>query len=121
MNKKDSLTFVLLFFMGISLVISPSYGSDSPQNKDEGQTLMISKGCSSCHQLAKLPAAKGLVGPPLNNMAAQNYIAGVLPNSRENLTRFLLNPQKFHPDTAMPTPNLSEQEARRITDYLWKE
>ena len=88
---------------------------------EQGKTLMITKGCSSCHQLTKLPAAKGLVGPPLDKMASQSYIAGVLPNSRENLTKFLLDPKKFHSDTAMPTPDISEQEARHITDYLFKE
>ncbi|NDV90068.1 c-type cytochrome [Alteromonas sp. 345S023] len=121
MNNKNISKAVFIALIGIGLASTPSYGRALTAFEKDGKKLMITKGCSSCHQLTKLPAAKGLVGPPLDNMAAQNYIAGVLPNSRENLIQFLLNPQAFHPDTAMPTPNLSKQEAQRITDYLWKE
>lgn len=110
---------IIVFVLGIAFNLSHKEANAKPQNT--GQKLMISKGCSSCHQLAKLPAAKGLVGPPLDNMAKQSYIAGVLPNTRENLTRFLLNPQQFHPDTAMPKPEITQQEAQRLTDYLWKD
>ncbi|WAJ71672.1 c-type cytochrome [Catenovulum adriaticum] len=105
----------------LGITISLSLDCVAREHVDDGQKLMISKGCSSCHQLAKLPSAKGLVGPPLDNMALQSYIAGVLPNSRENLTKFLLNPQQFHPDTAMPKPEITQQEAQRLTDYLWKD
>ncbi|MEI8648025.1 c-type cytochrome [Paraglaciecola sp. Hal342] len=86
------------FAAALSFWTFPSH-ADTPKaqgdKQEQGKTLMITKGCSSCHQLTKLPAAKGLVGPPLDNMAAQSYIAGVLPNSRENLTQFLLEPQNF--------------------------
>lgn len=119
-----SMPLSVTFAAALSFWTFPSH-AESPKaqedKQEQGKTLMITKGCSSCHQLTKLPAAKGLVGPPLDNMAAQSYIAGVLPNSRENLTQFLLEPQKFHADTAMPTPDITQQEARRLADYLWQE
>ena len=119
-----SMPLSVTFAAALSIWTFPSH-ADTPDaqgyKQEQGKTLMITKGCSSCHQLTKLPAAKGLVGPPLDNMAAQSYIAGVLPNSRENLTQFLLEPQKFHADTAMPTPDITQQEARRLADYLWQE
>ncbi|QHJ13797.1 Cytochrome c oxidase subunit 2 [Paraglaciecola mesophila] len=119
-----SMPLSVTFSAALSIWTFPSH-AETPEalreRQEQGKTLMITKGCSSCHQLTKLPPAKGLVGPPLDNMAAQSYIAGVLPNSRENLTQFLLDPQKFHADSAMPTPDITQQEALRLVDYLWKE
>lgn len=84
-----------------------------------GQDLIISKGCGSCHSLEAIPAAKGKVGPPLDNIDQRIYIGGVLPNSQENLAKFLMKPEHFHPETAMPQPELTWQEAQYLSRYLW--
>lgn len=83
------------------------------------QDLIISKGCSSCHSLEDVPAAKGTVGPPLDDLSERIYIGGVLPNSPKKLTEFLMKPHYFHADTAMPQPRLTRQEAEYLSHFLW--
>ena len=63
-------------------------------------------------------SAQHHVGPPLDGMGKRAVIAGVLPNSRENMVRFLLQPRQIDPDTAMPALGLSEQDARDIAAFL---
>lgn len=96
--------------------------SDNPDDDTlSAEVLMIQKGCTSCHQLQKLQAATGLVGPPLDAMSQKTYIAGVLPNTEENLVKWLMNPQHFHVASAMPNSNITPQEAIKISAYLWRD
>jgi cytochrome c1 len=45
-------------------------------------------------------------------------IAGVLPNTPENLEQWLRDPQRFAPGSAMPADTLSDQEAKDAAAYL---
>lgn len=84
----------------------------------EAELLLIERGCVSCHQYRALNQAQGLVGPPLDHFSQRPYIAGLIPNTVENLTQWLLNPQTFHVNSAMPDTGLSELEAEIISLYL---
>jgi cytochrome c1 len=46
-------------------------------------------------------------------------VAGELPNTPQNLVRWLENPPVIEPGTAMPNLGLSEQQARDIAAYLY--
>jgi cytochrome c1 len=46
-------------------------------------------------------------------------IAGELPNSPENLVRWIKSPQSVEPGTAMPTLGLTDQQARDAAAYLY--
>jgi len=50
--------------------------------------------------------------------ARRTYIAGELPNTFENVMRFIEAPSSIHPRTAMPTPGLGHHEARDAAAYL---
>ena len=63
-------------------------------------------------------SASNHVGPPLDGMGRRALIAGVLPNTTENMVRFLKNPQQVDPLSAMPPLGLSDQDARDIAAYL---
>jgi cytochrome c len=60
-----------------------------------------------------------MVGPPLNCFYQRSYIAGRLPNNRENLIKWIRNPQQIEPGTAMPDLGVSEDEAGDIAAYLY--
>jgi cytochrome c len=47
------------------------------------------------------------------------YIAGVLPNTAENLTSWIADPKEADPRTAMPDLGVTKQEARDIAAYLY--
>jgi cytochrome c len=86
---------------------------------DRGERLISSVGCGRCHTIPGVRSANGLVGPPLNFFSKRTYIAGELPNTPDNLVRWLRDPPSIEPGTAMPNLGLSEQDARDIAAYLY--
>jgi cytochrome c1 len=96
----------------------PPYTVAMGANPKRGKKLIESYGCGSCHTIPGIPGARGLVGPPLMWMGRRTMIAGELPNSPENLVRWIKDPKKVEPGTAMPNLGLSDQEARDVAAYL---
>lgn len=84
-----------------------------------GIEVIESYGCGSCHTIPGIQGARGLVGPPLFFMGRRTMIAGELPNSPENLVRWIKSPQSVEPGTAMPTLGLTDQQARDAAAYLY--
>jgi cytochrome c oxidase assembly factor CtaG len=76
-------------------------------------------GCGSCHRIPGIAGADGLVGPPLDFISRRIYLAGVLRNTPLNMMAWIQDPQKFVPGNAMPNMNLSEEQSRNITAYLY--
>lgn len=76
-------------------------------------------GCISCHSVPGVTGADAHVGPPLDNWAERQYIAGREPNDVDTLILFLLDPKSVDPETAMPVTGLSEEDARNIAAYLY--
>jgi cytochrome c1 len=60
-----------------------------------------------------------MAAPPLDHFYARSYIAGRLPNTEENLLKWIQDPQQIEPGTAMPNLGVSEDEARDIAAYLY--
>lgn len=86
----------------------------------EAGAIWISRsGCGSCHQIPGIMQANGLVGPPLIHFSKRTIIAGYIPNTRDNLTRWIQHPQQVAPGNAMPEGGLTEKQARDITAYLY--
>jgi cytochrome c1 len=52
-------------------------------------------------------------------MGARAYIVGELPNTPENLMRWVRRPQEINPHTAMPDTGVTEEDARHIAAYLY--
>jgi cytochrome c1 len=63
--------------------------------------------------------AVGLVGPPLIHFARRSYIAGELPNTGQNLIRWIRSPRSVEPGTDMPDLGVSESDARNMAAYLY--
>lgn len=74
--------------------------------------------CTTCHAIPGVPGAYHHVGPSLAGIAARPFIAGVLPNTHENMRRWLMSPTTIKPGTAMPDLGIGEQDARDITAFL---
>lgn len=88
-------------------------------NPEEGAALIRTYGCGSCHTIAGVPGASRQVGPPLTGLANRMYIAGVLPNSPENLVSWIQDPKAIDPLTAMPDVGVKPADARSIAAYLY--
>lgn len=88
-------------------------------NARHGRELIVSYGCGACHTIPGIHTARGVVGPPLLFFARRTMIAGELPNSPDNLMRWLQNPPAVEPKTAMPALGITDTEAHDIAAYLY--
>jgi cytochrome c2 len=122
------LTFVTLgsFFMGAcSLPGTKTAASDTKQVRDGdasvGRAIVASGryGCTACHSIPGIRSPKGIVGPPLDGMAARAFIAGQLPNTPDTLVAFLQNPAALIPQTGMPDVRLGLEGARHVAAFLY--
>jgi cytochrome c1 len=87
---------------------------------NQGAILVGRYSCGACHEVAGVIGANGQVGPPLSTFGDRTMIAGVLPNTPENLVRWLRHPQVVVPGNAMPDVGLSDAQARDIAAYLYR-
>jgi cytochrome c2 len=85
---------------------------------ENGRLLLRQFGCGACHEIPGVAAANGRVGPPLTAIASRVYLGGTLPNTRQNMIRFIRRPQDIDPKTAMPDLGVTEAHARDMAAYL---
>ena len=83
-----------------------------------GSQLFISKGCVNCHAVQGVNTYNR-TGPDLSHIGSRTSIAaGMLPNTRENMIRWLRYTDTVKPGVAMPNLGLSQEEAESLTAYL---
>ena len=85
---------------------------------DNGKLLLRQFGCGECHRIPGVPTAEGTFGPPLTALGRRIYLAGHLPNTTDNLVRWIRAPQSIDPATAMPDLAVGEAHAREMAAYL---
>ena len=119
----------------LSLLVSAMAGCDrqsdrtNPQGEEiatggdpqRGKALIQKYGCTACHVIDGVEGAIGQVGPPLNNIKARSYVAGMLSNTPANLQHWIMNPTEVNPKTAMPDLGVTEEDARDIAAYLYSQ
>lgn len=88
-------------------------------NPDHGAALIRKYGCSACHTIPGIEGARATIGPPLDRIGQRTSLAGQLPNTPENLIRWITDPQSIERGTAMPNVGVSDREARHIAAYLY--
>jgi cytochrome c1 len=74
--------------------------------------------CTACHSIPGVTGPQAFTGPPLDRFAGRGLIAGALPNTPENLARWLTHTQEVKPGTAMPQMGVLPQDARDIAAFL---
>jgi len=83
-----------------------------------GAKLFQAKTCGSCHAIAGTPA-HSRVGPDLSHLISrQTILSGMLTNSRENLEKWLTDPQKIKEGARMPNFLLSQEEINELLNYM---
>ena len=88
-------------------------------NVRRGRVAIEHYGCGSCHSIPGIRSAAGVVGPPLSGIADRRMIAGMLPNTPEEMVRWIVMPQSIVPGNAMPNLGVSDGQARDIAAYLY--
>ncbi len=83
-----------------------------------GEVLFQKETCGDCHAIAGTPA-NAHVGPDLTHIASRTTIlSGRLTNTRENLLRWLSNPQKVKPGAHMPDFRFNKNQLDELVTYL---
>ena len=116
--------WLLLTMAGAAACSAPGDGDAAVANSiggdpARGRAMLRKYGCQSCHSIPGVAGANGLVGPPLGGIASRAYIAGVLPNTPENMLRWIEDPKGVDSLTAMPNTGVTDADARHITAYLY--
>lgn len=131
--QEDSLRFpwllvsiLLLILVGFTVMSLMDSQQARPQvttvpggDVEAGRQSIQAWGCGSCHTIPGIPGAYGKVGPRLDQMAEQTYIAGMLPNNPDNLMHWIMNPQEIQPGNAMPNTGVGAETARHMAAYLY--
>ncbi len=100
-------------------VLEPTPEASLPEgDAAAGQALFISKACTGCHVVQWMPEARGAVGPDLTHAANAPLIAGVLPNTEENLKEWLRDPPLMKPGTLMPDQHLTDSEIDALVAFM---
>lgn len=96
-------------------------GPDVPAGSAErGRAAIQEIGCGACHTIGGVDDASAQVGPSLKDFAAEQTIAGRLPNTVDNLVRWLRDPQTVSPGSLMPDLGIDDDTARDIAAYLYE-
>jgi cytochrome c len=86
---------------------------------EKGRTAIRRYGCQVCHSIPGVEGARGQVGPALDGIGGRSYLAGQLPNTPENLIRWIREPQNVAPGTAMPDMGVTPDDSKDIAAYLY--
>jgi cytochrome c oxidase subunit 2 len=83
-----------------------------------GKALFVAKACFACHSIRGVMAI-GKVGPDLTHIMSRDTLgAGAVPNTPDNMRKWIHDPGTFKPGTLMPAQDLTGTELDEITAYL---
>ena len=86
---------------------------------ENGRLLLQQYGCGTCHAIPGVANARGNAGPTLADVRRRVYIGGFLPNTPENMARWIASPRAIDPLTAMPDLQVPATHARDMVAYLY--
>ncbi|MGV7210678.1 c-type cytochrome [Oxalobacteraceae bacterium A2-2] len=89
-----------------------------PASAERGKLALAQYGCQSCHVIPGITGSQVDVGPRLDSLPGQRYIAGRLPNDAASLAHWLRHPQQVKPGSAMPDLGVSARDADDMAAYL---
>jgi cytochrome c oxidase subunit 2 len=90
----------------------------STETEMRGHQVFINSSCILCHTVDGTPA-RATVGPNLTHIGSRQHIAaGTLPNTADNLSRWIQNPQQIKPGVIMPQHNFSDADLHSLVEYL---
>lgn len=91
---------------------------EGPPDPARGKRAINQYLCVTCHHIPGIVGSNAPVGPPLTGIGTRAFIAGVLPNTPANMVRWLRDPQRYDPNSAMPDLGVNERDARDMAAYL---
>jgi cytochrome c oxidase subunit 2 len=85
---------------------------------EAGRRFYFAQTCANCHAI-KGTGAVANAAPDLTHVASRTQLAaGVIPNTPQNLARWLRNPQAIKPGCQMPNFTLDDERLTQLVAYL---
>jgi cytochrome c oxidase subunit 2 len=92
--------------------------AQAPSTSAQGAAQFERQTCAGCHTI-RGTSADGTVGPDLTDFGTRQWIgAKTVPNTPENLLRWIRDPGSLKPGVLMPPSPLPESELRALVAYL---
>lgn len=92
--------------------------ADGTPDPKRGKKALEQYACVTCHEIPGVVGSNSPVGPSLKHVASRAFIAGVLPNTRENMAHWIAAPQEVKPGNAMPDLAVRVRDANDIAAFL---
>jgi len=84
----------------------------------QGLQLVKDETCLNCHAISGLPGHK-TIGPDLTHVASRRILAsGAIDNTRDNLFKWLKDPESIKPQSHMPNFQLSDDRVNALVAYM---
>lgn len=96
-----------------------AHAPPGPPDPARGRQALMQYACITCHAIPGVVGPDAPVGPPLEGIGSRTFLAGGLPNTPENMVRWLRSPQNVNPRSAMPDLGVTEAHARDMAAYLF--
>jgi mono/diheme cytochrome c family protein len=93
--------------------------TDLPPPEEGADVLLRQYACHSCHRIDGVVGPRIATGPPLTDWPRRAYIAGVLPNTEQNLARWIMDPRAISPQTLMPDMGVAPEHADAMARFLF--
>ncbi len=115
------LAIIFAILANVPHRINTAMAEEAVPNADPSQAPaeISAYGCGTCHTIPGVAGANGTVGPNLDRLTQQSFLAGQLANTPDNLILWIQHPQKVRPGTDMPEMGVTESAARNIAAYLY--
>lgn len=85
---------------------------------ERGRKLLAAYQCGTCHVVPDVESARGRMGPSLERISKREKLRGDLPNTPENLIRWIDEPGTIK-QTTMPKLTRAPQDAKDMAAALY--
>jgi cytochrome c len=93
--------------------------AQSSGNAERGKQLVTQYGCNVCHIAPGVPGPQGMLGPTFAGVASRATLSrGTVPNTPDNIARFIQSPASMNPASAMPPLNVTPADAQDLASSL---
>jgi len=83
----------------------------------DGAEIFASSPCTTCHTIAGV--SKGVLAPNLTHFASRTTLAGgIMPNTADNLARWIENPSRLKPGAQMPALQVRGKSLDDLVAYI---
>ncbi len=103
---------------GAQCAVPPAAPALREPSIERGRVAITQYACNACHTVPGVTGSDVHVGPPLAGIAGRQLISGAVPNTPDQMVRWIRDPRSIDPGTTMPAMQVSEQDARDISAFL---